>query len=139
MTTNVIVIDDDRDTVEIFVDYLELKGINVMGMGHSGKDAIELYLKHKPDVVLLDVMMPEYDGFFGLTNIIKQDPNAKVVMVTADMTDDTREKLTELKASGILYKPYEINTVLKTIEKVLRGEQVLSSNQIQKSKYKPMQ
>ena len=70
-------------------------------------------------------MMPEYDGYFALENILKKDTNAKVIMVTADKTSDTRKKLIELKASGILYKPYEIKTVLETIEKVKNGETVL--------------
>ena len=135
--TNVIIVDDDVDTVEIFADYLDLKGINVMATGHSGKAAVELFLKHKPDIVLLDVMMPEYDGFFGLTNILRKDPNAKVVMVTADMTTETKDKLDELNASGILYKPYEIETVIKTINRILQGERVLESNSRQ-SKYTPL-
>ena len=135
--TNVIIIDDDIDTVEIFADYLDLKGINVMATGHNGKIAVELFLKHKPDIVLLYVMMPEYDGFFGLTNILKKDPNARVVMVTADMTTETKNKLDELNASGILYKPYEINTVIKTIDRVIQGERVLDSNSRQK-KYTPL-
>ncbi len=78
MKTNVILVDDDKDTLEIFEDYLELKGVNVLATGKNGKEAVELYLKHKPDIVLLDVMMPEYDGFFGLKNIRRLDPNAKI-------------------------------------------------------------
>jgi len=138
MHTKVILVDDDQDTVEIFQDYLELKGINVLDTGKNGREAVELYIKHKPEIVLLDVMMPEYDGFFGLSNILKQNPDAKVIMVTADMTDATKDRLTELKASGILYKPYEITTVLETIEQVKNGQQVLESNHTKKVKYTPL-
>ena len=137
MKTNVILVDDDRDTLEIFEDYLELKGVNVLATGKNGKEAVELYLRHKPEVILLDVMMPEYDGFFALKNIRERDTSAKVVMVTADMTEQTRNRLQLLKASGILYKPYEINTVIETIEKVKEGQSVIATRS-KVSKYTPL-
>lgn len=137
MLSRVIIIDDDIDTVEIFRDYLEMKDVEVIDTGNNGKTAVELFLKHKPDVVLLDVMMPEHDGYFGLENILKKDNDAKVIMVTADKTKETREKLIKLKASAILYKPYEIKTVLETIEKVKNGNTVLN-NIIVKEKYAPL-
>lgn len=118
----VLVVDDDKDTVEVFCEYLSLKDIEVVGRGYSGKDAVELYKKLHPDIVLLDVMMPEYDGFFGLRNIRVHDPQAKVIMVTADLTSDTEKKLEELQASAVLYKPYEIDNVVETINNVHKGQ-----------------
>ncbi len=117
----VIVIDDDVDTVEVFCEYLEIKDITVVGRGHNGKKAIDLYAKLNPDIVLLDVMMPEYDGFYGLAHIKKINPDAKVIMVTADLTYDTEKKLKDLNASAVIYKPYEIDSVIETIHKVNKG------------------
>ena len=125
--TSVIVVDDDRDTVEVFCEYLGIKNIDVLGRGYDGKAAVELFKEHKPDIVLLDVMMPDYDGFYGLEQIRKIDPNAKVIMVTADLTSDTEKKLVELKASAMIYKPYEIDSVIETIEKVSKENVVLST------------
>ena len=120
--TRVIVVDDDRDTVEVFTEYLAMKGIDVVAKGYNGKEAVELYKEHKPDITLLDVMMPGHDGFYGLVNIRNINPNAKIIMVTADLTSDTEKKLHELQASAILYKPYEIDNVVETIDKVSKGE-----------------
>lgn len=117
----VIVVDDDMDTVEVFCEYLEIKDITVVGRGHSGKKAVELYENLRPDLVLLDVMMPEYDGFYGLEHIKKINPEAKIIMVTADLTYDTEKKLKELNASAVIYKPYEIDSVIETIHKVHSG------------------
>lgn len=114
----VIVVDDDVDTVEVFCEYLEIKDITVLGRGYNGKTAVELYEKYRPDIALLDVMMPEYDGFFGLENIKSINPDAKVIMVTADLTFDTEKKLKDLNASAVIYKPYEIDSVVDTIHKV---------------------
>ena len=125
--TSVIVVDDDRDTVEVFCEYLNIKNIQVLGRGYDGKTAVELYKEHKPDIVLLDVMMPDFDGFYGLEQIRKHDPNAKIIMVTADLTSDTEKKLVELKASAMIYKPYEIDSVIETIDKVSKENVVLYS------------
>ncbi|AJZ76586.1 response regulator [Candidatus Nitrosotenuis cloacae] len=116
----VIVIDDDVDTVEVFCEYLEIKDITVVGRGYNGKTAVELYEKYRPDIALLDVMMPEYDGFFGLENIKNINPDAKIIMVTADLTFDTEKKLKDLNASAVIYKPYEIDSVIDTIHKVYK-------------------
>ena len=124
---NVIVVDDDVDTVEVFCEYLEIKDVAVLGRGYNGKTAVELYEKFRPDVVLLDVMMPEYDGFYGLENIKKINPEAKVIMVTADLTYDTEKQLKALRASAVVYKPYEIDSVIDTIQKVYDGTILIHS------------
>lgn len=116
----VIVVDDDVDTVEVFCEYLEIKDITVVGRGYNGKTAVDLYEKFKPDIALLDVMMPEYDGFYGLENIKNINPDAKIIMVTADLTFDTEKKLKDLNASAVIYKPYEIDSVIDTIHKVYK-------------------
>jgi len=120
--TRVIVVDDDRDTVEVFTEYLTMRGIDVVAKGYNGKEAVELYKEHTPDITLLDVMMPEHDGFYGLVNIRNINPSAKIIMVTADLTSDTEKKLYELQVSAILYKPYEIDNVVETIDKVSKSE-----------------
>ena len=121
-----IVIDDDVDTVEVFCEYLEIKDIKVLGRGYNGKTAVELYETLKPDIVLLDVMMPEYDGFYGLENIKKINPAAKVIMVTADLTYDTEKRLKAHNASAVIYKPYEIDSVIETVHKVYKGAILLT-------------
>ena len=119
MTTS-IVVDDDFDTVEVFSEYLELKDIHVVGKGYDGKDAVDLYQKLKPDVVFLDVLMPKYDGFYALEKIRQINPDSKVIMVTASLTAQTEDKLNELNASSIIYKPYDIDEVVKTVKRVLK-------------------
>jgi len=122
----VLVVDDDIDTVEVFCEYLQIKGVDVIGKGYDGKSAIELYEKLRPDIVLLDVMMPDYDGFYGLSGIRVIDPAAKVIMVTADLTSDTEKKLKKLNTSAIVYKPYEIDGVVDTINRILKQPEIIT-------------
>jgi len=116
--TSVIIVDDDNTLVKVFEQYLKLNNINVLGQCYDGKEAVTLYEKLKPDVVLLDIMMPLHDGFYALEKIKEIDPDAKVIAVTADLTEDTEKKLENLKVSGIIYKPYDMKDILSTIENV---------------------
>jgi two-component system chemotaxis response regulator CheY len=103
--TTVIVVDDDHDIVDTFCEYLELKCVHVLGKGYNGKDAVELYQRFNPDVVFLDVMMPDYTGYYALEKIKQINPDAKIIMTTADRTEETENRLVELDASYVAYKP----------------------------------
>ena len=105
--TTAIVVDDDHDVVETFCEYLELKNVHVLGRGYNGKDAVELYLKFRPNVVFLDVMMPDYTGIYALEKIKQIDSDAKIIMTTADTTEETENSLVELDVSYIAYKPIQ--------------------------------
>lgn len=122
-TTRAIVIDDDQDTLDIFCEFLKLKKVDVVGKAKNGLQALKLYKETKPDIVLMDVMMPDYNGFFGLEKIKEFDSNSKIVMVTADLTENTAQRLHELGADEILYKPYEIDQVMKTINQLLESKE----------------
>lgn len=117
--TTAIVIDDDKATVTVFSEFLQLKGIEVIGTGYDGIDAFELYKKLKPDVVFLDVMMDRHDGFYALEKIRAMDQNVAVIMVTADLRKDTENRLNELDASAIIYKPYDIEQIMQTVNKLV--------------------
>lgn len=113
-----IVIDDDYDTVELLVECLELNGIRILAKGYDGKDAVTLFEKFRPDVIFLDIMMPKYDGFYAARRIIDINPNSKIIMVTADLTQETAKKLEELKVLWI-YKPYELDNLMSLVNKVV--------------------
>ena len=116
--TTAIVIDDDADTVDVFCDYLELKDVKVLGRGYNGKVAVELYQKYKPDIVILDLMMPEYDGMYALENIRKIDPQSKIIIVTADLREDTAIKLSKLKPTRVFIKPYDIEKISQVVANI---------------------
>ena len=117
-----LVIDDDWDTVDLFAEYLELKGIDVLAKGYDGKQAVELYEKYSPDVIFVDIMMPHYDGFYALENIRKIDPDAKIIMVTADLTSDTAKQLDDLHVNTVVYKPYEFEEIMTTVYKLIEED-----------------
>lgn len=114
-----IVVDDDKDTVGVFSDYLKLKKIKVLGVGYDGKQAVSLFKEHRPDVVFLDHRMPEYNGTFALYHIRQIDPNALVIIITADQNLEDDPNIQKLEPNAIIHKPFNITSILETLEKFL--------------------
>jgi len=118
--TTAIVIDDDIDTCDVLTDYLELRDIQVLANGYDGKEAVDLYQKLNPDLVFLDIMMPHYDGFYGLEKIKQLNPAAYVIVITGDLTAQTYNRLKLLKSSAIIYKPFDIDKIMDVVKEVYK-------------------
>jgi len=98
-----------------------------LATGNNGKDAVELYKKLAPDVVLMDFMMPEYDGLYGLENIRKLDSNARVIFFTCNTDSHIQMKLKESKASLIMQKPCDMDNLAKIIDKMSSSDSIQES------------
>lgn len=122
--TTAIVVDDEKDVLDVFCEFLSVKGINVLATGNNGLDAVNLYKRFKPDVVLMDLIMPQYDGFYGLEKIRQYDPNSKVIIFSASLTPEYIKILREMKASAITQKPYDMDLVIKLIGKIINGKAI---------------
>lgn len=117
-TPTAIVIDDDKDVLDLFSEYLRIIQVNVIGTGRDGKRALELYQEKKPDIVFVDLAMPEYDGIFVLKNIRKINPAAKVIIVTGDLQKDVSEELDHLSPDKILQKPFEVDKIIEAVNEI---------------------
>ncbi len=117
----VIIVDDESDVSEVLCEFLKIKGIEVVGRGNNGQDAFELFKKFKPDVVLMDLVMPNYDGFYGLKKIRELDPKSKIMIISASLTTSYVKRLLELNVDSISLKPYDLNDVVELIHNVNEG------------------
>ncbi len=122
LKSTAIVIDDEPDVRDVFSECLPLFDVEVLAKGNDGKEAVELYKKYRPEIVLMDILMPLYDGVYGLEKIREFDPNAKIIIITASIDSDVERKLIEKNASAIIWKPFDMEKVQKTVERVKNGE-----------------
>lgn len=116
-----LVVDDDEDTVNLFAEFLEICDVKVLGKAFDGNQAVGLYQKIFPDLVFSDVMMPGYDGFYVIKKIRQINPHAIMVMITGDVRPETIDKLQELKADAIVYKPFDMKQVVDTVNRLLEN------------------
>ncbi len=127
MRPSVIVIDDDPDIREVHSEFLRLQSIDVLATGNDGKDAVELYQKYRPDVILMDLMMPDFDGFYGLKNIREIDYNAKVVINIGSDEHDKKNRLIEMGVFAIIEKPHGIINLVEMLHKLSLGDVIQES------------
>ncbi|MFQ5497420.1 MAG: response regulator [Nitrosopumilus sp.] len=118
MKNTCIVIDDMKSHQFLLSQMLEICGLDVVGFGENGKEAVDLFQNSKPDIVFLDMRMPKYDGFYAIDGIKEITDSAKIIAVTADTTDDTFGKLTSLNVP-IISKPYTMETLQNILKEQL--------------------
>ena len=113
--TSLIIIDDQLSIVELCVDYLKHHGLVILGVGYDGNDAVVLYKRYKPDVILLDMNMPKYDGVYAINEIKKINPNAKIIVCSGDLVSCESIKN---QVSNVLIKPHINDELLKAIREL---------------------
>jgi DNA-binding NtrC family response regulator len=114
MSKLVIVIDDDEDTVRLFTEFLEERGVNVIGNGFNGTTAVKLFKETNPDVVLIDLNMPNGSGYYAIKKIQEINPKARIVAVSADSNYTTEDKLEKLNIP-LIQKPFKMDQVISII------------------------
>ena len=111
---------DDASFMRSSLKYIvENGGHKVIGMAKDGQEALEIYRKSRPDVVTMDILMTGMDGFTALKAIMKEDPEAKVIMVTAVGNEDRQEQARKMGASGYIRKPFKQTDIVDEIKRVL--------------------
>ena len=118
MAKSILIVEDDNNIADLLRLYLEKEGYQAT-IAADGTQGIDLYRRLRPDLVLLDVMMPGVDGW-GVLRAIRQDSQTPVIMLTAK--GETTDKVSGLKqgADDYITKPFEMKEVLARIEAVLR-------------------
>jgi CheY-like chemotaxis protein len=113
----VLAVDDDPDMVQLILTQMRCRGHDPVGV-HGGRQALEFVKNELPDVIVLDLMMPEVDGYQVLETLKSQDRtrDIPVVVVTAKTGGDVRRQVTALGAAAMLEKPYAMNDLLKAVE-----------------------
>jgi two-component system chemotaxis response regulator CheY len=115
-----IMIADDSDAIRLVLkDILSIGDHKVLVEAADGAEAVDFYQKNNPDVLLLDLAMPKKDGLTVVTEIIKIDPNAKIILITASDDQKVINQCLEHGASSHISKPFDFNAVLKAINDVL--------------------
>jgi len=126
MAKRVLVVDDDRVIQQLLEVNLELEGYEVVGTASDGREALDKIAKLKPDLVILDIMMPKMDGM-AVCRHLKADPQTAkipVILLSARAQDmDIRDGL-DIGANAYLTKPFDPVELLDVVGRLLKGETV---------------
>lgn len=114
----VLIVDDTAFMRMLLKAMLEKNGFQVIGEAENGSVAVKKYKELKPDIVTMDITMPEMDGIQALREIRQFDSNSKVVMISALGQESFVREAVLLGAKGFIIKPFREDYVVKTLNKL---------------------
>jgi DNA-binding response OmpR family regulator len=117
--SKVLLIEDEWQLGQIVKDSLEMRGFEML-YAADGKEGLRLYQEHKPDVVVLDIMMPHMDGFTVTTEIRRQDKTTPIIFLTAKSQTTDVVKGFELGGNDYLKKPFSMDELIVRIKALLQ-------------------
>lgn len=121
MAPTVLIVDDALFMRMMIRDILSKDGFEVVGEAENGLEAVERFREMKPDLVTMDIVMPEMDGIEAVKQIMKIDPDAKILMCSAMGQQPLVVEALEAGAKDFIIKPFQPAKVVEAAEKALKG------------------
>lgn len=124
-TIRVLVADDDPLARRAIVDQLSVEDVRVVGQARGTNEAVALALELRPDIVVMDLLMPGSDGIVGTQRIVGQAPEVQVIILSLSNDDDAAMLALRSGAVGFVRKGIEMDALLRIVRGVHRGEAAL--------------
>jgi two-component system chemotaxis response regulator CheY len=119
MAKTLLIADDNCLMRQIIRSTVAARGWQVVGEATDGKQAIDSYVRLKPDAVTMDLVMPEFDGLHGLAGIVRQDPAARVLVVSALDQTDVLKQAFRAGATDFIVKPFDKKGLIEALDRML--------------------
>jgi two-component system chemotaxis response regulator CheY len=116
-----VLIADDSDFMRSLLREILEEEYHVVGEAENGVEAIELYDEHRPDLVMMDIVMPIRDGIEATSEITDSDPRANIIMCTSVGQEQKMKSAIKAGAEGYITKPFQKPSVLEEIGDVVAG------------------
>ncbi len=114
-----LIVDDEPDVVDSVSELFTLRNYNVV-TATSGTQALEMVKKENPNIIILDIRMPDINGIDVLKEVKKSHPKTRVIMLTGVEDESTKNMAMGLGASGYLTKPYSYSELLEMSRKLIQ-------------------
>ncbi|MGT2682359.1 response regulator transcription factor [Streptococcus porci] len=135
MTIKVILVDDHEMVRLGLKGFLNLQpDIEVIGEAENGRAGVEMALERRPDVVVMDLVMPELDGVEATLQVLKDWPEAKILVLTSYLDNEKIYPVIEAGAKGYMLKTSNAAEILNAIKKVAKGQLAIETEVNQKLK-----
>lgn len=119
MSKKILIVDDAAFMRMMIKNIVAKNGYDVVGEAENGKQAVEMYADSSPDVVTMDITMPEMDGIEGVKAIRSIDPNAVIIMCSAMGQQSMVMDAIQAGAKDFIVKPFQQDRLLQALERVL--------------------
>jgi len=119
MSNKVLIVDDATFMRMMIKNIISKEGFEVVGEAENGKQAVDLYFETKPDLVTMDITMPEMDGIEAAKAIISKAPEAKIIMCSTMGQQSMVMEAIQAGAKDFIVKPFQPDRVIQALTKVL--------------------
>jgi len=119
MGAKILIVDDAAFMRMMLSDILIENGYDIAGEAEDGEEAVRLYKELKPDLVTMDIVMPGAGGIESIRNILKEDPKAKILVVSALGQQKLVKEAIEAGAKDFMIKPFKPEKVIEAVERIL--------------------
>jgi two-component system chemotaxis response regulator CheY len=119
---NILIVDDSKFMRKILSTILSEEGHTIVGEAENGKEATELYRRLRPDLVTMDIIMPEVEGtdaLSALKEIVKEDPEARIMVVSAMGQETIVEEYLRAGAKDFIVKPFQTAKIKDVVNNVM--------------------
>lgn len=111
----VLIVDDEKDFLDIMAERMDARGVEV-STTTSAENALKMVLKESYDAVIMDLMMPEMDGFKALKLFKETRPDLPIILLTANVPEEKCIEAIKLGAMDVIEKPADLNLLTQKIE-----------------------
>lgn len=119
MSRKIMIVEDRESITTVMVEMLNVSGYEVVATAKNGSEALDKYSSHNPDLVLLDLVLPDISGLEVARRILEMDHNARILVVTALSDEGMVKECVDTGCRGFLLKPYRMVEMIREIEKAL--------------------
>lgn len=123
MSKKVMIVDDSRIVQLQLQKILAGTDYEVVACCQNGEDALEMYEVIQPDLVTMDILMPGIDGLETARLLLQAHPDARILMVSSLAYDDTINEANDIGAKGFVYKPFERDQIISSMQNAMGDAQ----------------
>jgi two-component system chemotaxis response regulator CheY len=113
----ILIVDDRKEMLDVIEEVLKIRGDEVVGRASTGAEAVKMYRKTKPDLVLMDILLPDISGAEATRKIIEKNKNAKILAISAFNRERLEKDCIKAGCKAFLAKPFSIQELYDAMEK----------------------
>ncbi|MDY0093322.1 MAG: response regulator [Candidatus Vecturithrix sp.] len=114
-----IIVDDSHVVIDVFSTIVEMLDGQVVGTASTGTEGLVLYVDQLPDVVVMDISMPDMNGIEAIKSIFNINPAAYVIVISGNDYDDIRQRVFQLGVKVFIGKPFHVEQILTTLQRLI--------------------
>lgn len=114
-----IIVDDTQVVIDIFSTIVEMLNGDVVGTASTGAEGVVLYVDLLPDIVVMDISMPDMNGIDAMKNILNMNPAANIIVISGNNYQEIRQQVFDLGGKAFIGKPFHIDHIFSTLQHLL--------------------